>query len=72
MSSLQRGMKVSQVLDLIETAVMRNGSAKVTAEKWGVSEAYLCDVRQERRSPGPKILKALCLKAETTYFWEAL
>jgi hypothetical protein len=37
------------------------------AKKMGISPAYLCDVLDGRRNPGPKILKFLKLKKVVCY-----
>jgi len=43
------------------------GSQQALAKSLGVSTAYLSDVLNERRQPGPTILSALGLTPETTY-----
>lgn len=42
-------------------------SQKVAAKKWGISEAYLCDILQGRRAPGAKILAAIGYQRVTSY-----
>ncbi len=44
-----------------------DGSQKRTAEAYGVSESYLSDVLNMRRSPGKKLLDALNMKAVVYY-----
>lgn len=39
--------------------VIRHGSMRDAARAWKVSAAYLCDVLNGKREPGPKILKRL-------------
>lgn len=52
-----------RILALIET----HGSQKNAAAALGMSAQYLSDVLRGRRTPGPKILKALGLTAVTEY-----
>lgn len=40
---------------------------KALARELGVSQGYLSDILQERREPGPKVLKALKLKRRIVY-----
>ena len=37
------------------------------AQKIGISEAYLCDILQGRRNPGPKVCAFLKIQAVTVY-----
>lgn len=52
-------------------ARLREEVAKVGQQAWakahGVSPQYLNDVLKRRRDPGPKILKAMHLRADTRY-----
>jgi len=57
----------STVLQMIEGAIQMSGSAKALARKWGISTAYLCDVRRRRRFLTHKILEPLGLVAITEY-----
>ena len=63
-------MKIQHVLRLLEEAVKEDGAAVGLARKWGISTAYLSDVRRRRRAPGRAILKHLGLYAETIYYRE--
>jgi len=63
-------LKIQDVLNMIEDAVKLKGAAVGLARKWGVSTAYLSDVRRRRRAPGNAILTNLGLYAETTYYRE--
>jgi predicted transcriptional regulator len=40
---------------------------KALADKIGISQAYLCDVLEGRRDPGPIIIRFLKLKKVTMY-----
>ena len=55
--------------DLLER--LRDEVAKVGQQAWArqhdLSPQYLNDVLKRRREPGPKILKAMQLRAETRY-----
>ncbi len=62
---MAKALTVEQVLARIESAVKAAGSAKALAHDWGVSEAYLSDVRGGKRMPGPSILYKLGLEADS-------
>ena len=62
--------KIQHVLQMVEDAVKKDGTAVGLARKWGVSTQYLSDVRRRRRAPGRAILEKLGLYAETIYFME--
>lgn len=53
------------VLDRLQQMVEQLGSQKAVADKLGIGPAYLSDVLNGRRDPGPAILDALGFKAET-------
>lgn len=55
------------VIDRLRAAVHEAGSQKACAEKFGISQMYLSDVLNGRRSPGEKILDALGLEAQIVY-----
>lgn len=42
-------------------------SQRQLAISLGIAPGYLCDVMKGRKSPGPKLLKALGLTAQTVY-----
>ena len=60
-------MTKTQLLNRIEAAIKQAGSAKNLASQWDLSAAYLSDVRNGRREPGPAILRNLGLSATTSY-----
>lgn len=51
---------------LINAYVESRGSLRALAQEWECSAMYLCDLRKGRRTPGPKILKALGIKKIVT------
>lgn len=59
---------IGDVILRLERACAAAGTSKAWAQKHGVSEQYVCDVRLRRREPGPSILEALGLRAVTFYF----
>ena len=50
-----------EVCRRLTAACKAAGSQRAFAEKNGMSAAYVCDVLNGRRDPGPSILKALGL-----------
>ena len=60
-------MTKTQLLNRVEAAIRQAGSAKNLADQWGVSPAYISDVRRGRRDPGPAVLRNLGLSATTSY-----
>lgn len=60
-------MTIHDVLAIIEQHCDSAGSLRSLAKQWGVSAAYLSDIRRGHRKPGPSVLVHLGLKAETTY-----
>ncbi len=60
-------MDRDQVLKLLAHACERAGSQTAWAKEAGMSAAYVCDVLQERRAPGDKVLAALGIERVTVY-----
>jgi hypothetical protein len=60
-------LSIDDVLERLQRSCDRLGSQKAWAKKYNVSAAYVCDVLQHRRDPGPSILEALGLVAVTVY-----
>lgn len=56
-----------EVCRRLSAAVKKAGSQKAFAEKHGISTAYLCDVLNARREPGPSVLEAIGLMKVTRY-----
>lgn len=56
-----------EALRRLEEAVAEAGSARAWADRAGVGEAYVSDVRRGLRSPGPAILSPLGLEKVVTY-----
>ena len=52
-------MNKNQFINYLKEQIDRAGSQKEYAEKIGVSPQYLCDVINNRREPGKKILDAV-------------
>lgn len=50
-------MTESEVIDVIRARIAKSGSVRALAREWNVSPSYLCDLRDGRRAPGPKILE---------------
>lgn len=48
-------------------ARLHNMSQAALARELGVSTGYLNDILQDRREPGPKVLKALKLQRRVVY-----
>ena len=60
-------MTIDDVRGLLRKSCRAAGSQQAWAEKHKISPAYVSDVLVERRDPGPAILEALGLRAETVY-----
>ncbi len=56
-----------QLISLLKKEIKALGSQKAYALKYGVSQQYLSDVLNKRRSPGTKILNALGYEAVEMY-----
>lgn len=56
-----------EVCRRLSAACAKAGSQKAFAEKHGISTAYLCDVLNARREPGPSVLDAIGLVKVTRY-----
>ena len=54
---------ISHLRELISTYPSQAACAKAL----GISSAYLCDILQLRRDPGPTVLKALGFEKRTIY-----
>ena len=52
------------VAALVHARIAEAGSLRALAREWGVSPAYLSDLTNGRRGPGPKILGPLGLVRE--------
>ena len=59
--------RLDQVLDMIREECAQAGSQYQWATKHRLSPAYISDVLQGRRNPGPAVLKALRLEAVMQY-----
>lgn len=57
----------SKVHALLVRACQESGSQKAFAAKHNLSAQYVCDVVQNRREPGPKLLAALGLERVVMY-----
>jgi hypothetical protein len=55
------------LLEIIERAVHQPEGQQGAAQRWGVSPAYVCDVRRRRRAIGGKLLKALGYRRVVLY-----
>ena len=58
---------IDQVLDMLREECAQVGSQYQWATKHKLSPAYISDVLQGRRNPGPAVLKALRLEAVMQY-----
>lgn len=56
-----------QIREIIKRYYLEAGTWRKLAPRFGVTPQYLCDLVLGRRSPGPKILKALNLKRYVIY-----
>ncbi len=52
---------------ILEARIDSEGSQEAAAKWLGVSGAYLCDVMNKRRAPGPKLLKRLGIRRKVMY-----
>lgn len=52
---------------ILARTVAKYGTQAAAADALGVSPAYLSDLMQGKREPGPKVLHALGLEKVTTY-----
>ena len=62
-----KSYSASYVLALLRARIASEGSQAKLAQKLGVSAAYLSDVMQLRRDPGPSILEPLGFVVRTVY-----
>jgi DNA-binding transcriptional regulator YdaS (Cro superfamily) len=60
-------MNADEVRNMLRRACQAAGSAAAWAKDNGVSPAYVSDTLNKRRDPGPAILDALGIEAETNY-----
>ncbi len=60
-------LRLTDVYRLLRKACERAGGQAAWARQHQISETYVCDVMQARRSPGPSVLKALGLRAQIVY-----
>lgn len=63
-------MNEDEVRERVETAIECAESLRKLAESWGISPAYLSDVRTGRRAPGDSILRHLGLKRVVVVTYE--
>jgi hypothetical protein len=63
-------MTEQDVVTLVQAEATRLGSMRALAREWGISPAYVSDLLQGRRAPGPKILGPLGLRAVRTLAYE--
>lgn len=52
-------LTLGEIYALLRKAVKEAGSQTAFAVRHGMSSAYVCDVLNARREPGPKVLAAL-------------
>lgn len=55
---------------VIAAAVKAVGSLREAARRWGVSPAYLSDVLNGRRAPGPSVLEPLGYERVVTVVYQ--
>lgn len=60
-------MRRDEVIERLRAAIARVGSQAAFAELHGISLAYVNDVLNFRREPGPAILEALGIEKVVTY-----
>lgn len=60
-------MRIDGVIRELVSACQRCGGQSAFAKKWGISPAYVSDVINGRREPGPGILIPLGLQRSMTY-----
>lgn len=63
-------MNEKQVIELVRSEVTRAGSMRALGREWGVNVAYISDLLNGRRGPGPKILAPLGLERIKTVTFE--
>lgn len=56
-----------QVYERLEKAIAKAGSARMLAKHWGISEAYISDVRCQKRNLSDTILDFLNIKRVVAY-----
>jgi hypothetical protein len=49
---------------IIEGVIATAGGVRALARKWGLSAAYISDIRLAKRDPGPVVLRFLGLKKQ--------
>ena len=60
-------MTTTNVRQLLRRACRDAGGQAAWARRYRVSSPYITDILYGRRSPGPKVLRALGLRAVITY-----
>ena len=60
-------MTIEAFLRRLRMVVKRYGSQLKAARALGVSPAYLNDVLQRRREPGPKLLRPMGIRSRVEY-----
>lgn len=60
-------MDIHAIRHMLTRLVADLGSQRAAAEHLRISQAHLFDMLHGRRAPGPKVLKALGLRATVTY-----
>jgi hypothetical protein len=60
-------MTYEDLLHYIQLEIVKIGTAQDAAALWGISPAYLGDVRLKKRAPGPKLLRSLGIEQEVRY-----
>ena len=58
-----------EILALIESRIIRCGSAKKAALHYGISQQYLHDIRNGRRGLSDRILEKMKIKRTVVYRW---
>lgn len=58
-----------EILALIESRIIRLGSAKKAALYYGVSQQYLHDIRKRRRGLSDRVLEKMKIKRTMVYRW---
>jgi hypothetical protein len=60
-------MTHDELLHYIQLEIVKIGSAQNAAALWGISPAFLSDVRAKKRMPGPRLLRSLGMEKEVRY-----
>jgi DNA-binding transcriptional regulator YdaS (Cro superfamily) len=60
-------VKQDELIERLRAAIVEAGSQSAFAELHGLSTAYVNDVLNRRREPGPAILEALGIEKVVTY-----